>query len=91
MKVFVMVLSIGFVLVSVGAGSAGSVVATLLAKHSNASVLLVEAGDRFGMLSKIPLLATFQQKGINDWSYLSTPQLHSSKGLENEVCTFKNS
>lgn len=71
--------------VAVGAGTCGSVVASLLAKHSNVTVLLVEAGDRFGMLSKIPLLTTFQQKGVNDWSFLSTAQKHSSKGLEGEV------
>lgn len=68
-----------------GAGTAGSVVASLLAKHSNATVLLVEAGERFGLLSKIPLLTTFQQKGLNDWAFLSTPQKHSSKGLEEQV------
>ncbi|KAM7362882.1 neither inactivation nor afterpotential protein G isoform 2-T2 [Cochliomyia hominivorax] len=68
--------------VVVGAGTAGSVVASLLSKHSNATVLLIEAGGHFGLLSKIPLLTTFQQKGLNDWSFLSTPQKHSSKGLE---------
>ncbi|XP_067644776.1 neither inactivation nor afterpotential protein G [Eurosta solidaginis] len=71
--------------VVVGAGTAGSVVASLLAKHSpKSSVLLIEAGDRFGLLSKIPLLATFQQKGLNDWGFHSEPQLHSSRGLEEQ-------
>ncbi|XP_073819330.1 neither inactivation nor afterpotential protein G isoform X2 [Musca autumnalis] len=68
--------------VVVGAGTSGSVIASILAKHGNATVLLVEAGAKFGILSKIPLLTTFQQKGINDWGFLSTPQLYSSKGLE---------
>ncbi|XP_013099182.2 neither inactivation nor afterpotential protein G isoform X1 [Stomoxys calcitrans] len=70
--------------VVVGAGSSGSVVASLLSKHSKSTILLVEAGDRFGFLSKIPLLTTFQQKGVNDWSFLSTRQAHSSRGLEEE-------
>ncbi|XP_075144983.1 neither inactivation nor afterpotential protein G [Haematobia irritans] len=70
--------------VVVGAGTSGSVVASLLSKHSTATVLLVEAGDRFGFLSKIPLLTTFQQKGLNDWAFLSTPQMHSSKGLDDQ-------
>ncbi|KAI8129862.1 Neither inactivation nor afterpotential protein G [Lucilia cuprina] len=70
--------------VVVGAGTAGSVVASLLSKHSNATVLLIEAGDRFGLLSKIPLFTTFQQKGLNDWSFLTTSQKHSSKGLEEQ-------
>ncbi|KAH8311990.1 hypothetical protein KR044_008902, partial [Drosophila immigrans] len=67
--------------VIVGAGTAGSTLASLLTKHSNGSVLLIEAGGSFGYLSRIPLLTTFQQKGINDWSFLSVPQKHSSKGL----------
>ncbi|KAL7730830.1 hypothetical protein ACLKA6_003593 [Drosophila palustris] len=65
----------------VGAGTAGSTLASLLTKHSNGSVLLIEAGGSFGYLSRIPLLTTFQQKGINDWSFLSASQRHSSKGL----------
>ncbi|XP_017062225.1 neither inactivation nor afterpotential protein G [Drosophila ficusphila] len=67
--------------VIVGAGTGGTTLTSLLAKHSNGSVLLIEAGGQFGLLSRIPLLTTFQQKGINDWSFLSVPQKHSSKGL----------
>ncbi|XP_030572132.1 neither inactivation nor afterpotential protein G [Drosophila novamexicana] len=67
--------------VIVGAGTAGSTLTSLLTKHSNGSVLLIEAGGSFGFLSRIPLLTTFQQKGTNDWSFLSVPQKHSSKGL----------
>ncbi|EDV95090.1 neither inactivation nor afterpotential protein G [Drosophila grimshawi] len=65
----------------VGAGTAGSTLTSLLTKHSNGSVLLIEAGGSFGYLSRIPLLSTFQQMGPNDWSFLSVPQKHSSKGL----------
>ncbi|EDV42766.1 uncharacterized protein Dana_GF18158 [Drosophila ananassae] len=67
--------------VIVGAGTGGGTLTSLLAKHSNGSVLLIEAGGPFGLLSRIPLLTTFQQKGINDWSFLSVPQKNSSKGL----------
>ncbi|XP_039490801.1 neither inactivation nor afterpotential protein G [Drosophila santomea] len=67
--------------VIVGAGTGGSTLTSLLARNSNGSVLLIEAGGQFGLLSRIPLLTTFQQKGINDWSFLSVPQKHSSKGL----------
>ncbi|ALC46368.1 ninaG, partial [Drosophila busckii] len=67
--------------VIVGAGTAGATLTSLLSKHSNGSVLLIEAGGSFGFLSRIPLLTTFQQKGINDWSFLSAPQKYSSKGL----------
>lgn len=65
----------------VGAGTGGSTLTGLLTKYSNGSVLLVEAGGSFGFLSRIPLLTTFQQKGLNDWSFLSVPQKFSSKGL----------
>ncbi|KAL9873155.1 neither inactivation nor afterpotential protein G isoform 2-T3 [Glossina fuscipes fuscipes] len=65
----------------VGAGSAGCVVASLLSKYSNATVLLVEAGSSFGFLSKIPLLTTFQQKGLNDWNFVTVTQKYSSKSL----------
>lgn len=64
-----------------GGGTGGSTLTSLLAKNSNGSVLLIEAGGQFGLLSRIPLLTTFQQKGINDWSFLSVPQKHSSRGL----------
>ncbi|XP_023170834.2 neither inactivation nor afterpotential protein G isoform X2 [Drosophila hydei] len=74
-------IELAFDYVIVGAGTAGSTLTSLLAKHSNKSVLLIEAGGSFGYLSRIPLLTTFQQKGINDWSFLSVPQKHSSKGL----------
>ncbi|XP_017026674.1 neither inactivation nor afterpotential protein G [Drosophila kikkawai] len=67
--------------VIVGAGTGGSTLTSLLAKHSNGTVLLIEAGGQFGLLSRIPLLTTFQQKGINDWSFLSVPQHYSSRGL----------
>uniref|UniRef100_A0A1A9VL97 Glucose-methanol-choline oxidoreductase N-terminal domain-containing protein n=1 Tax=Glossina austeni TaxID=7395 RepID=A0A1A9VL97_GLOAU len=67
--------------VVVGAGSAGCVVASLLAKYSNATVLLVEAGSSFGFLSKIPLLTTFQQKGLNDWNFVTRQFLPRGKGL----------
>lgn len=65
----------------VGAGTGGSTLTALLTKYSNGSVLLVEAGGSFGYLSRIPLLTTFQQQGLNDWSFLSVPQKFSSKGL----------
>ncbi|XP_055904168.1 neither inactivation nor afterpotential protein G [Eupeodes corollae] len=68
----------------VGGGTAGSVLATLLTKHSNSTVLLIEAGDKFGFISKIPLLATVLQKSVNDWSFFSVPQKYSSKGLHDK-------
>lgn len=69
----------------VGAGTAGSVVAHELVKHSNFSVLLIEAGEKFGVLSRIPLLSTALQGSYMDWAFKTVPQKYSSKGLLNQV------
>jgi len=43
-------------LILVGGGTGGSTLTSLLAKHSNGSVLLVEAGGQFGPLNPWPTL-----------------------------------
>ncbi|XP_077290359.1 neither inactivation nor afterpotential protein G [Arctopsyche grandis] len=68
----------------VGGGTAGCVVGALLSEASNVNVLLIEAGDEFNILSKIPLTPTLIQRGSNDWSFTSTPQKFSSFGLKNK-------
>lgn len=55
--------------------------ANRLSADANVSVLLIEAGTRFGLLAEVPLLALAQQKSTVDWSLVSTPQRHSSRGL----------
>lgn len=65
----------------VGAGTAGSVLANRLSENPNTSVLLVEAGQQFGLLSAVPLLALVMQKSTVDWSYVSSVQTHSSFGM----------
>lgn len=58
--------------------------ANRLSEDANTSVLLIEAGTRFGLLAEVPLLALAQQKSAVDWSFVSSPQLHSSRGLVGE-------
>ncbi|XP_014224375.2 neither inactivation nor afterpotential protein G [Trichogramma pretiosum] len=65
----------------VGAGTAGCVLASRLSEQANASVLLLEAGGLFGWLSNVPLAAPALQRSQVDWSYQSTPQLHSTRGM----------
>lgn len=63
----------------------GSVLANRLSENENISVLLIEAGQQFGPLSIIPLLAVTLQKGKEDWAFETTSQKFSSKGLHNQV------
>jgi len=67
----------------VGGGSAGCVLAARLSDRF--SVLVVEAGEQFGWVAKIPLGAPFLQKTENDWQYETEPQQHSSYGLVDQV------
>lgn len=68
----------------VGAGSAGAILASELAKD-NHSVLLLEAGGTAPFFFNIPLLAPIIQKTVYDWQYVTIPQEHACKGLVNNV------
>lgn len=66
----------------VGSGTAGSTLAWALTKESNFSVLLVEAGGKFNLLSKIPIASiTLQGNDNADWKFKTVPQEFSSKGF----------
>lgn len=65
----------------IGGGTAGTVLANRLSANANISVLLIEAGDEFNLISRVPFLATLLQKTDVDWQYQSTPQEHSSIGF----------
>lgn len=67
----------------IGAGTAGSVLSHELSKHSNYTVLLIEAGGIFNGLSIVPIASTLMQGTDMDWSLKSIPQKHSSRGLSN--------
>lgn len=66
----------------IGAGSAGSVLSYELSKHSNFTILLIEAGGIFNGLSTVPILSTLMQGSEMDWRFKSIPQKFSSRGLE---------
>lgn len=65
----------------IGAGTAGSVLSYKLSKHSNYTILLIEAGGIFNGLSTVPIASTLMQGTEMDWRFKSVPQKHSSRGL----------
>lgn len=64
----------------VGAGSAGSVLASRLSEDSHVSVLLIEAGGEEtdnSTFYDMPLFALLLQQSQSDWEYYTTPQMKS--------------
>ena len=70
---------------SVGAGSAGSVVASRLSELPCVSVLLLEAGGPPPLLTEVPSLARFFWYSNIDWQFKTTPQKYTGFGLNNNV------
>ncbi|XP_020294039.1 glucose dehydrogenase [FAD, quinone]-like isoform X2 [Pseudomyrmex gracilis] len=66
----------------VGAGTAGSLLASRVAED-NHSILLLEAGGTAPYFLDIPLLTPMIQKSVYDWQYLTVPQEHACKSLIN--------
>ncbi|GBM66585.1 hypothetical protein AVEN_251996-1 [Araneus ventricosus] len=67
----------------VGAGSAGSVLASRLSEDPFVKVLLLEAGGHVDPVSEIPAAAFLTQLTANDWQFLSTPQKRAGGGYPN--------
>lgn len=57
----------------IGGGTAGSVLSYKLTKHSNYTVLLIEAGGVFNWLSVIPIASTMMQGTKMDWRFDESP------------------
>ncbi|VVD02157.1 unnamed protein product [Leptidea sinapis] len=70
----------------VGAGSAGSVLASRLSEGKKASVLLLEAGFGESLLTTIPTLAPLFQQSDYVWPYLMEHQPGVCLGMDNERC-----
>ena len=68
----------------VGAGSAGSVVASRLSEDEDNTVLLLEAGGHYddNPLLHIPMLYPLLQHSVYDWEYYTEPQKVSCLGLK---------
>ncbi|XP_017476673.1 PREDICTED: glucose dehydrogenase [FAD, quinone]-like [Rhagoletis zephyria] len=70
----------------IGAGSAGSVVASRLSENVKWKVLVLEAGDDPPQESEIPGLHTFLQRTRYSWDYYSDPQPHICQALGRRLC-----
>jgi len=67
----------------VGAGSAGSVVASRLSENENWKVLLLEAGGDPPIESEIPLLFLKVQNTTHDWGYFTEKSKDACLGTKN--------
>ncbi|KAI4456247.1 glucose-methanol-choline gmc oxidoreductase [Holotrichia oblita] len=69
----------------VGAGTAGSVIASRLAEDPNVTVLVLEAGGFGCSLLDIPAIAPLLHGTIFDWQYKTLPQNYACGAFENNV------
>ncbi|PSN57811.1 hypothetical protein C0J52_04364 [Blattella germanica] len=74
--------------VVVGAGSAGSVVASRLSEVGAWKVLLLEAGGDPPPTSDIPKLFFALQNSEIDWKYRTEPSDYNCLGLKNKQCSW---
>ncbi|XP_032526930.2 glucose dehydrogenase [FAD, quinone]-like [Danaus plexippus] len=78
---------ISFDFIVVGAGTAGSLIASRLSKqYPSWNILLIEAGDDPGIDSEIPAFLFLNQNSSNDWSYTTEGRGESCLGFNNEKC-----
>ena len=70
----------------IGAGSAGSVVASRLSEVENWKVLLLEAGGNPTASSDIPVLLNSLRVTDIDWQYVTHPDNASCLGLRSSEC-----
>jgi choline dehydrogenase len=75
-----------FDFVIVGAGSAGSVVATRLSEVADWKVLLLEAGGEEDDFNNIPAMFMYLQFSEMNWGYYSTPQTSCCQGMKDKKC-----
>ncbi|GBM67012.1 hypothetical protein AVEN_224857-1, partial [Araneus ventricosus] len=68
---------------TVGAGSAGSVVASRLSEESCVSVLLLEAGHAAPLLNDVPAIGRSFLFTDIDWAYKTVPQKNTGESLVN--------
>ena len=86
---FLLYISGSSVLCTVGAGTAGSVVAARLTENPEVKVLLVEAGDdhKAWPLTDVPGMAAQWCGSPITWDDFTVPQKHACLGMKDNVRT----
>ncbi|XP_055384809.1 glucose dehydrogenase [FAD, quinone]-like [Condylostylus longicornis] len=79
-------IDLDFDFVVVGAGSAGSVVASRLSENPNNRVLVLEAGGDPPFESEIPYWFFLLQHSGYDWQYYTEPNEKSCQGQKTKTC-----
>ena len=72
----------------IGAGSAGSVMASRLSEDPDKSVLLLEAGMPENIITTIPRCVFILHETPVDWAYLTEPQNNSCWGIRSRRSRF---
>ena len=75
-----------FDFIVVGAGSAGSVVASRLSENPNWKVLLLEAGGYPSSNTEIPAIFFSTAKTVDDWGYEMEPSQTGCLGIKDGKC-----
>ena len=71
--------------ISVGGGSAGSVLAARLSEISNWNILLIEAGGEQSQKVKIPWFHLWLVDSVHDWKYSTEPQKDALWAFDDQV------
>ncbi|KAK9497726.1 hypothetical protein O3M35_004394 [Rhynocoris fuscipes] len=70
----------------IGAGSAGSVVASRLSENKDWSVLLLEAGNQETELTDVPILSLYLHGSRYDWKYKTEPSDTACQAMKENRC-----
>ncbi|KAK6640553.1 hypothetical protein RUM44_012249 [Polyplax serrata] len=72
----------------VGAGTAGSVIASRLSENTQWKVLVLEAGPDETILSDVPLFMAALQKSPIDWQFKTKPSDSACLGMKGKQCNW---
>ncbi|KAH7966289.1 hypothetical protein HPB49_015046 [Dermacentor silvarum] len=71
--------------VIVGGGSAGCVIANRLSANPDITVLLLEAGGLEEASRQVPVTASYNLGGHDDWAYLTVPQKNACLSFQGQT------
>lgn len=71
-----------------GSGTAGSVIAHRLAKETNHTFIVLEAGCTPNALMDMPIVGPVIHRSLFDWQFETVPQEHACWALHDHVRLF---